>query len=60
MPAHRLLASLGLALLLAPGYETSLRPLLEVLGAKETIGEKIKVFKKKEVKKLGEELVTVC
>ena len=59
-PAHRLLASLGLAVLLAPGYETSLRPLLEVLGAKETIGEKIKVFKKKEVKKLGEELVTVC
>lgn len=45
---------------LAPGYESSLRPLLEVLDAKGTIEEKIKVFKKKEVKKLGEELVKVC
>lgn len=45
---------------LAPGYESSLRPLLEVLDAKGTIEEKIKGFKKKEVKKLGEELVKVC
>lgn len=60
MVAHRLLASLGLALFLAPGYEGSLRPLLEVLDAKGTIEGKVKVFKKKEVKKLGEELVKVC
>jgi len=55
-----LLASLGLSLFLAPGYEGSLRPLLEVLGAKGTIEAKIKAFKKKEVKKLGEELVKIC
>jgi hypothetical protein len=49
-----------LSLFLAPGYEGSLRPLLEVLGAKGTIEAKIKAFKKKEVKKLGEELVKIC
>lgn len=33
---------------------------MEVLGAKGTIEAKIKAFKKKEVKKLGEELVKIC
>lgn len=44
----------------APGYDGSLKPLLEVLDARGTIRAKIKGFKKKEVKKLGEELVKVC
>lgn len=58
--AHRLLASLGLTLYLAPGYEASLRPLLEVLDAKGTIEGKMKGWKKQEVRKLALELVKVC
>lgn len=52
--AHRLLAALGLLILLSPSYTTSLQPLLEVLGAKATIEGKVKGYKRKEVRKLAE------
>ncbi|WVF66192.1 hypothetical protein IAT40_000932 [Kwoniella sp. CBS 6097] len=55
--AHRLLAALGMIIYLSPRYRDDIQPLLEVLGAKDTIGTKIKVWKKKEVKKLAEEIV---
>ncbi|KAK8845473.1 hypothetical protein IAR55_006186 [Kwoniella newhampshirensis] len=54
--AHRLLAALGLVIYLSPGYESTVKPMLEVLGAKETIEKKARQWKKKEVKKLGEEI----
>lgn len=58
--AHRLLAALGLAIFLAPGFEESLKPLLEVLDAKGTLEGKMKTWKKPEVKKLALELMKVC
>ncbi|WWD22420.1 hypothetical protein CI109_106911 [Kwoniella shandongensis] len=56
--AHRLLAALGLVIYLSPGYEDNVKPLLEVLGAKETIEKKARGWKKKEVKKLGDEIAS--
>jgi hypothetical protein len=58
--AHRLLAALGLAVFLAPGYDESLKPLLEVLDAKKTVEGRIKLYKKKEVKKLAEDIAKIC
>ncbi|WVQ93816.1 hypothetical protein IAU59_000894 [Kwoniella sp. CBS 9459] len=55
--AHRLLAALGMITYLSPRYTDDIKPLLEVLGAKDTIAAKIKGWKKKEVKKLAEEIV---
>lgn len=54
--AHRLLAALALLLYLSPGYEGTLQPLLEVMGSKDTLQQRSKVYKKKEVKKLAEEI----
>lgn len=54
--AHRLLAALGLLIYLSPTYTTSVKPLLDVLGAKSMIQGKVKGYKKKEVKKLAEEV----
>ena len=53
---HRLLAALALSLYLSPAYIESLAPLLEVLGAKSMLEKKGKVLKKKEVKRLADEL----
>jgi membrane glycosyltransferase len=43
--AHRLLVALALLVWLSPAYATSVQPLLEVLGAKETVGKKVKGWK---------------
>ncbi|WVR03495.1 hypothetical protein IAU60_000486 [Kwoniella sp. DSM 27419] len=56
--AHRLLAALGLIVYLSPKYEEDVKPLLEVLGAKAIIQGKAKGWKKKDVKKLGEEIAS--
>jgi hypothetical protein len=53
--AHRLLVALALLVWLSPTYAASVQPLLEVLGAKETVEKKVKGWKKKEVRKLAEE-----
>ncbi len=58
--AHRLLAALALMLYLSPSYASSVKPLLEVLGAKGTIEGKSRGYKKKEVKKLAEEIGKLC
>lgn len=59
--AHRLLGALGLAVYLSPAWESSLQSLLEVLSAKGTLEGKAKSYKKKEVKKLAEEIANkVC
>lgn len=55
--SHRLLVALAQLCWLAPGFDGNLSPLLEVLGAKEVISGRIGVWKKKEVKKLAEEVV---
>ncbi|ORX34662.1 PPPDE putative peptidase domain-domain-containing protein [Kockovaella imperatae] len=55
---HRLLAALALTLYLAPGYTETLQPLVEVLGVKDAIESKAKGLKKKEVKKLAEEVAS--
>ena len=47
---------MALSLYLSPGYIESLAPLLEVLGAKGMLEKKGKVLKKKEVKRLADEL----
>ncbi|ODN76031.1 hypothetical protein L202_05982 [Cryptococcus amylolentus CBS 6039] len=54
--AHRLLAALGLVIYLSPGYEDNVQPMLQVLEASDKIEKKCRVWKKKEVKKLGEEI----
>jgi thiol-disulfide isomerase/thioredoxin len=60
-PAHRLLATLALSVYLSPAWESSLQGLLEVLGAKDTLEGKAKTYKKKEVRKLAEEIAwKVC
>jgi hypothetical protein len=59
--AHRLLATLALSVYLSPAWESSLQGLLEVLGAKDTLEGKAKTYKKKEVRKLAEEITgKVC
>lgn len=59
--AHRLLGALGLAVYLSPAWESSLQSLLEVLSAKATIEAKAKTYKKKEVKKLADEItIKIC
>jgi hypothetical protein len=46
---------------LSPSWESSLHGLLEVLGAKETLEAKAKTYKKKEVRKLADEIAgKVC
>ena len=61
MTAHRLLATLGLSVYLSPSWESSLQSLLEVLSAKETLESKAKTYKKKDVRKLAEEIAgKVC
>ncbi|WWD09099.1 hypothetical protein V865_007219 [Kwoniella europaea PYCC6329] len=54
--SHRLLAALAMIIYLSPKYESDTKSLLEVLGAKDTIYKKSRGWKKKEVKKLGEEI----
>ncbi|WRT63703.1 uncharacterized protein IL334_000626 [Kwoniella shivajii] len=54
--SHRLLAALAMTIYLSPRYESDTKPLLEVLSAKHTIYAKSKGWKKKEVKKLGEDI----
>ena len=54
--AHRLLAALALLAYLSPSYMSSVQPLLEVLGTKGVIEGKMKGYKKKDVKKLAEEI----
>ncbi|WWC85963.1 uncharacterized protein L201_000833 [Kwoniella dendrophila CBS 6074] len=54
--SHRLLAALAMIIYLSPIYESDTKPLLEVLGAKDTLYSKSKSWKKKEIKKLGEEI----
>ena len=56
--AHRLIAALGLLIYLSPSYSSSIQPLLEVLGTKALIHHKAKGYKKKESKKLAEEIET--
>ncbi|OCF39300.1 hypothetical protein I317_06882 [Kwoniella heveanensis CBS 569] len=56
--AHRLLAALAMIIYLSPRYTDDIKPLLEVLGAKGIIGAKTKGWKKKEVKKLAEEIAS--
>jgi hypothetical protein len=59
--AHRLLASLALSVYLSPAWDSSLQGLLEVLRAKDTLEGKAKTYKKKEVRKLAEEIAgKVC
>lgn len=58
--AHRLLAALGLSIFLAPGYTDSLQSLLEVLEAKKKVQGRIRLYKKKEVKKLAEDIIKAC
>jgi hypothetical protein len=61
MIAHRLLATLGLSVYLSPSWESSLQSLLEVLSAKDTLESKAKTYKKKDVRKLAEEIAgKVC
>jgi len=46
---------------LSPAWESSLQGLLEVLGAKDTLEGKAKTYKKKEVRKLADEIAgKVC
>ncbi|WVQ76309.1 hypothetical protein IAR50_005974 [Cryptococcus sp. DSM 104548] len=54
--AHRLLAALALIIYLSPGYGDNVQPMLQVLEASDKIEKKCKTWKKKEVKKLGEEI----
>ncbi|WVW81975.1 hypothetical protein I302_103978 [Kwoniella bestiolae CBS 10118] len=54
--SHRLLAALAMIIYLSPRYESDTKDLLEVLGAKDMIYSKSRGWKKKEVKKLGEEI----
>ena len=54
--AHRLLAALGLLAYLSPSYTSLVQPLLEVLGTKGVIEGRMKGYKKKDVKKLAEEI----
>jgi hypothetical protein len=55
--SHRLLVALAQVCYLAPGYEGNLEPLLEVLGAKEVIRGRMAGWKKKEVRKLADEVL---
>ena len=56
--AHRLLGALGFLIYLSPGYSATIQPLLDVLGARAIIEGKVKGYKKKEVRKLAEEIAT--
>jgi hypothetical protein len=59
--AHRLLAALGRVLYLSPAWESSLHGLLEVLSARSTIEGKSRSYKKKEVRKLADEIsIKLC
>lgn len=53
---YRLLAASALLIYLSPSYESSVKPLLEVLGAKGTIEEAGKRWAKKDVRKLADEV----
>lgn len=56
---HRLVACLAFLVRLAPGYETDLAPLLEVLQTRQTLTEKVEmVVNKPEVKRLVQEVAT--
>ncbi|KAL1405966.1 hypothetical protein Q8F55_007648 [Vanrija albida] len=55
---HRLLVATALLLYLAPSFVDSLQPLLEVLGAKETVEAAGKRWGKKDVRKLADEVAT--
>ncbi|OXG51992.1 hypothetical protein J010_01890 [Cryptococcus neoformans] len=54
--AHRLLAALALEIYLSPSYEDNVQPMLQVLETSNKIEKRCKVWKRKEVKKLGEEI----
>lgn len=53
---HRELVAAALIMYLNPGWEDSVQPLLEVLGAKETIEKAARRWAKKDVRKLADEL----
>ncbi|WWC66710.1 uncharacterized protein I206_100614 [Kwoniella pini CBS 10737] len=54
--SHRLLAALAMIIYLSPKYELDTKSLLEVLSAKDKLFTKSKTYKKKEIKKLAEEI----
>ncbi|KGB77278.2 hypothetical protein CNBG_3116 [Cryptococcus deuterogattii R265] len=54
--AHRLLAALALEIYLSPDYGDNVQPMLQVLEASSKIEKRCKVWKREEVKKLGEEI----
>ncbi|KAK4688020.1 desumoylating isopeptidase 1, partial [Tremellales sp. Uapishka_1] len=53
---YRLLVAMALLIYLSPGYHESIKPLLDVLDAKGVLEKKARVWKRKEVKKLAEEV----
>ncbi|KAL7418862.1 hypothetical protein Q5752_006546 [Cryptotrichosporon argae] len=53
--AHRLLVALALLVYLSPGYESALKPMLDVLSARETIVRKSRGWKR-DVRKLADEV----
>lgn len=56
--AYRLLVSLDFMVYLSPSLQDQIKPLLDVLDTKSTVEKKAKGWKKPEVKKLAEELVS--
>lgn len=57
-PGHRLLVASALLIYLSPGYESSVKPLLEVLSASTTLQDAGKRWGKKDVRKLADEVAT--
>lgn len=56
--AYRLLVSLDFMVYLSPSLQDQIKPLLDVLDTKSTVEKKVRGWKKPEVKKLAEELVS--
>lgn len=56
--AYRLLVSLDFMAYLSPSLQDQIQPLLDILDTKSTVEKKAKGWKKSEVKKLAEELVS--
>ncbi|BEJ11187.1 hypothetical protein CspHIS471_0106090 [Cutaneotrichosporon sp. HIS471] len=55
---HRLLVASALLIYLSPGYEDTVAPLLEVLGARTTLLDAGKRWAKADVRKLADEVAT--
>lgn len=53
---HRLLVAAALVMYLNPGWEEGIQPLLEVLGARDTIHKAARRWGKKDIRKLADEI----